>query len=148
MISWIDVAIACFLLLLIPEWNRIHVDREAFQKAAQNWNPQIHVIDHEEAFKKDFKEVVESGHWNAVEEFMNRHPGSAGLRITRYNGGTALHVAVDARHEHIVEKLVAIMSEQELEITNNDGSTALIKAIWKRNYRMVECMLGKKRELG
>jgi ankyrin repeat protein len=85
---------------------------------------------------------VRSGDWNAVEEFLNHHPGSAGLKITD-DGGTALHVAVDAGHEHIVEKLVAIMSEQELEITDNDGDTALINAIDKENYRMAECMLRK-----
>ncbi|KAE8056199.1 hypothetical protein FH972_012990 [Carpinus fangiana] len=109
---------------------------------AQNWN-QINVIDHE-AFKVEFEEVVRRGDWNSVEEFMNRYPGSAGLKITG-DGGMALHVAVDAEHEHIVEKLVAIMSEQELEITNNDGATALAEMItWGKNpslEKWAECML-------
>ncbi|KAE8038600.1 hypothetical protein FH972_011094 [Carpinus fangiana] len=128
----------------LAEWNRIHVDREAFQKVAQNWN-QINVDDHE-AFKEEFKEVVRRGDSNSVEEFMNRHPGSAGLKIT-YSGDTVLHVAVDAGHGNIVEMLVAIMSEQELEITNNEGNTALINAIRKENYRMAECMLRKNKNL-
>ncbi|XP_059439842.1 uncharacterized protein LOC132172371 [Corylus avellana] len=104
----------------LAEWNQIN----AFQKAAQNWN-QINV-DHE-AFKEDFIKVVESGDLNAVEEFIKRHPGSAGLKISNL-GGTALHVAVAAKHEHIVKKLVAIMSEQELCITDEVGDTALADA--------------------
>ncbi|KAE8038603.1 hypothetical protein FH972_011097 [Carpinus fangiana] len=128
----------------LAEWNRINVDREAFRKVAQNWD-QINVIDHE-AFKEEFEEVVGRGDWNAVNEFMNCHPGSVGLKITN-SGDTALHVAVDAGHGHIVEKLVAIMSEQELEITNNEGNTALINAIDEENYRMAKCMLGKNMNL-
>ncbi|KAE8056200.1 hypothetical protein FH972_012991 [Carpinus fangiana] len=113
----------------LAEWNRINVDVEAFQKVAQNWN-QINVIDHE-AFKVEFEEVVRRGDWNSVEEFMNRYPGSAGLKITG-NGGTALHVAVDARHGHIVKKLAAIMSKQELVVQDKRGWTALFNAFLYR----------------
>ncbi|XP_059453488.1 uncharacterized protein LOC132184022 [Corylus avellana] len=124
---------------ILAEWNRTNVDREAFLKVAQNWK---HInIDHE-AFKKDFKKVVESGVWNDVEDFLMRHPDSAGLKITK-NGKTALHVAVDAGHESIVEKLVVKMSEQELAVKDEYGDTALFKTIYKKNYRMAECMLRK-----
>ncbi|XP_059429123.1 uncharacterized protein LOC132162930 [Corylus avellana] len=102
------------------EWSQIN----AFQKAAQNLN--------HEAFKKSFQEVVRSGDWNAVEEFIERHPGSAGLKITNL-GGTALHLAVQNVYEHIVEKLVAIMSEQELEVRDNNGYIALDYVLRSKN---------------
>jgi ankyrin repeat protein len=89
---------------------------------------------------------VQRGNWNAVQEFLSRHPGSEGLKIT-ISGGTALHVAVDTRHGHIVKKLVAIMSEQELEVTDKYGKTALFNTIDEGNYYMAECMLTKNENL-
>jgi hypothetical protein len=72
---------------------------------------------------------VQSGDWNAVKEFIEHRPGSTGLKITN-SGGRALHFAVQAKQEHIVEKLVKIMSKQELTITNNYGDTALSYALY------------------
>ncbi|XP_062174035.1 uncharacterized protein LOC133879477 isoform X2 [Alnus glutinosa] len=94
-------------------------------------------VDHEVLNK-----AVRSGNWNAVEVFLKRHPGAAGVKITNL-GQTALHVAVGAGHENIVEKLVVKMSEGELAVKNGYGDTALADTIYKGNYRMAVCMLRK-----
>jgi ankyrin repeat protein len=102
----------------MAEWNQINVDHVAFKKA------------------------VRSGNWYAVEEFLVCHPDYAGLQITSL-GQTALHIAIKAGHKHIVEKLVAQMSEEELEVKNKFGNTALDDIVFKGNYQMAVCMLRK-----
>jgi len=46
-----------------------------------------------------------------------------------------------------VEKLVDVMSEEDLAIPNKDGNTALVLAISAGNYRMTACMLRKNNNL-
>jgi ankyrin repeat protein len=62
-------------------------------------------------------------------------------------GNTALHLAVEAGHERIVEKLVDVMSVEHLAIPTNDGNIALVLAINAGNYRMASCMLRKNNNL-
>ncbi|XP_042958254.1 uncharacterized protein LOC122293884 isoform X1 [Carya illinoinensis] len=56
-------------------------------------------------------------------------------------GQTALHTAVTYGHEHIVEELVKLMSNQSLALHDSDGYTALSIAAVLGNWRMVVCML-------
>jgi ankyrin repeat protein len=46
-----------------------------------------------------------------------------------------------------VEKLVDVMSEEDLAIPDEYGDTALVYAITMGNYRMTACMLGKNNNL-
>jgi ankyrin repeat protein len=46
-----------------------------------------------------------------------------------------------------VEKLVDVMSEEDLAIQSNNGNTALVDAINAGNYRMTSCMLRKNNNL-
>ncbi|XP_062175427.1 uncharacterized protein LOC133880493 isoform X4 [Alnus glutinosa] len=92
--------------------------------------------------------AVQRGDWNATEEFLNGQPGAWSAKIT-FLGETALHVAVKAGrdHEHIVEKLVDVMSEEDLAIQDSFGGTALAYTINSGNYRMAACMLKKNKKL-
>ena len=67
-------------------------------------------------------------------------------KITTF-GETALYVAVYVGHEHIMEKLVDLMSEEDLTIPNNVGNTTLVNVICVGNYRMAVCMLRKNNNL-
>ena len=82
----------------------------------------------------------------AAKEFLNRHPHAISAKIT-VTDKTALHVAAEAGHVHIVEELVKQMSEEDLEIKDIYGYTALAQATYNGNYRIAECMLGKNENL-
>ena len=90
--------------------------------------------------------ALKIGDWNAAKEFLNRHPNAISAKIT-VTDKTALHVAAGAGHVHIVEELVKQMSEENLEIKDSEGFTALAQAAYAGNYRMAECMLGKNENL-
>ena len=94
----------------------------------------------------DLYKALQIGDWNAAKEFLNRYPLAISAKIT-VRDKTALHVAVEAGHVHIVEELVEQMSEENLEIKNILGYTALALAAYYGNYRMAECMLGKNENL-
>ncbi|XP_059438930.1 uncharacterized protein LOC132171583 [Corylus avellana] len=89
---------------------------------------------------------IDNGEWVAVKHFLNRNPDAKSARISD-NGGTVLHVAVSAKRTDFVEKLVAeLMSKEELEITDDNGLTALARAAILKNKGMVECMRRKNAE--
>ena len=94
----------------------------------------------------DLYKALQIGNWNAAKEFLNRHPYAISAKIT-IRDQTALHVAAKAGHVHIVEELVKQMSEENLEIKDTDGFTALARVACFGNYRIAECMLGKNENL-
>ena len=94
----------------------------------------------------DLYKALQIGDWNAAKEFLNRHPHAISAKITA-NDQTALHVAAEAGHVHIVEELVKQMSVENLEIKDIYDYTALARAAYNGSYRMAECMLGKNENL-
>ncbi|KAL4599528.1 hypothetical protein ACB092_11G133100 [Castanea dentata] len=90
--------------------------------------------------------ALQIGDWNAVKEFLNRHPHAISAKIT-VSDKTALHVATEAKHVHIVGELVKLMSEENLAIEDYEGCTALAQAAYIGNYRIAECLLGKNKDL-
>ena len=94
----------------------------------------------------DLFKALQIGDWNAANEFLKRHPHAISAKIT-VTDKTALHVAAEAGHVHIVEELVKQMSEETLEIKDIYGYTALARATYNGEYRMAECMLGKNENL-
>ena len=81
----------------------------------------------------DLNKALQIGDWNAAKEFLNRHPHAISAKIT-VRGKTALYVAAEAGHVHVVEIIY-------------EGFTALARAAYSGNYRMAECMLGKNENL-
>ena len=94
----------------------------------------------------DFYKALQIGNWNAAKEFLNLHPNAISAKIT-IRDQTALHVAAGAGHVHIAEELVKQMSEENLEIKDIYGFTALARAASFGNYRVAECMLEKNENL-
>ena len=90
----------------------------------------------------DLYKALRIGNWNAAKEFLDRNPHAISAKIT-VTDKTALHVAAEAGHLDIVEELVKQMSEEDLEIKDNQSYTALAQATYFGNHRMAECMLGK-----
>ncbi|XP_040992718.1 ankyrin repeat-containing protein ITN1-like [Juglans microcarpa x Juglans regia] len=90
--------------------------------------------------------ALQSGDWNSAKQFLNLQPNSKSAKITT-SGKTALHVSVEAGHVHIVEALVEVMSKDDLEVQDNFGNTALLKATSTGQYKMVECILRKNKKL-
>ncbi|KAE8124497.1 hypothetical protein FH972_019376 [Carpinus fangiana] len=90
--------------------------------------------------------AVQSGDWKNAKEFLKLHPNALSEKIT-FMGKTALHIAVAAGHVHIVEEMVERMSEENLEIRDNGGLTALAEIVLVGNHRMAECMLRKNKHL-
>ena len=94
----------------------------------------------------DLNKALQIGDWNAAREYLDRNPDAISAKIT-VRDQTALHVAAEAGHVHIVEELVKQMSEENLEIKDNEGLTVLAQAAYNGNYHIAECMLGKNENL-
>ena len=85
----------------------------------------------------------------ATEKLLEDHPEAVNARITSY-GETALHIATMLGHLGIVEKLVQLMSEDDLELVNNNSVTALQYAAFNNNkdsIKAVKCMVEKNKRL-
>ncbi|XP_021800090.1 uncharacterized protein LOC110744426, partial [Prunus avium] len=91
---------------------------------------------------KPLFDAVLSGDWNTAKEFLTLHPDAIRARLPSTND-TALHKAIELEHEHIVEGLVQLMSEEDLKLKENDGWTALALAAQRGYIEMVKCMVRK-----
>jgi hypothetical protein len=85
-----------------------------------------------------------NGDWDAIKTYLSRYPSARKAKIKLY-GGTALHVAAFSGHLRVVEGLVKLMSDEELEIKDNQGNTALSIAaiVGKRKI----CLVRKNKHL-
>ncbi|KAB1225386.1 hypothetical protein CJ030_MR1G015674 [Morella rubra] len=90
--------------------------------------------------------AIRIGDWDAVNEFLQHQPNTLSGEITA-TSDSALRIAVDAGNLSIVEKLVQLMHEEDLEIRDNSGDTALHMAAVYGKYRMAECMVSKNTKL-
>lgn len=68
--------------------------------------------------------AVDAGDWEAALKFLEEHPNSLTASLSA-DGDTALHVAVLAGHEEIVEELVKKLDAEDLAIKNKMNATAL-----------------------
>ncbi|CAL8118538.1 unnamed protein product [Prunus armeniaca] len=119
--------------------------KRAWDTLAENFKPKP-------GYYNDFHQcqplfdAVWSGDWDEAKQFLTLHPNAIRTRLPSTNE-IALHMATDLEHEHIVEELVQLMSEEDLEITDNDGWTALALAASRGNIKMVECMVRKSKKI-
>ena len=110
---------------------------------------QLTGTDHNDGFQRyrPFFNAVRDNDWNAAKTFLDQHPDA--LRATiAFSGKNALHVAITAGHESIVEELVELMTEQDLEMKNSYGSTVLSTAIKETaSVAIAKCLIGKNKKL-
>ncbi|CAK7325270.1 unnamed protein product [Dovyalis caffra] len=86
------------------------------------------------------------GYCDAARNHLSQYPGAKTVKIKPY-GETALHVAAYAGNLKFVEELVKLMSEEELEIQDNRGKTALFIAAAVGITEMAECLVRKNKNL-
>ncbi|CAL8118552.1 unnamed protein product [Prunus armeniaca] len=120
--------------------------KRAWDTLAENFKPKPFLPRYDKGLYKPLFDVVSRGDWNEAKEFLTLHPDAIRARHP-YSNNTALYMATELEHEHIVEELVQLMSEEDLEITDNDGWTALALAAQRGNIKMVECMVGKSKKI-
>ncbi|XP_060675997.1 uncharacterized protein LOC125421520 isoform X2 [Ziziphus jujuba] len=129
--------------------------KEAWDKLAESMvmagpEPLIQAAIQENAISTDWVRqleplynAVQDGDYNATKQIIETNPGVARARIT-FSRRTALHVAAMAGHMSIVKLLVQAMFPKDLEITDDDGFTALAVAIISNATRSIaECMVTK-----
>ncbi|KAH7860543.1 hypothetical protein Vadar_014721 [Vaccinium darrowii] len=90
--------------------------------------------------------AIESGDWKQIKGLLELHDNPVSARITS-KGDTALHVAILAGHLGIAEKLVKLMSADDLEITNEFGSTGLSLAAICGCTKLAKLMVDKNPKL-
>ncbi|XP_058187977.1 uncharacterized protein LOC131304660 [Rhododendron vialii] len=90
--------------------------------------------------------TIENGDWEETKRLLDMGGNSVSARITS-KGDTALHVAIMAGHLGIAEKLVILMSADDLEITNEFGSTALSLAAISGCTKLAKAMVDKNPKL-
>ncbi|GKV34313.1 hypothetical protein SLEP1_g42690 [Rubroshorea leprosula] len=94
---------------------------------------------------------IKKGDSDAVKELFETHPlysvvledRSAALE----DRSTLLHVAIAAGQVELAKKLISVMSDEELEIRNKRGQTALSSAACKGSRKIVECLVEKNKRL-
>ncbi|CAK7325259.1 unnamed protein product [Dovyalis caffra] len=86
------------------------------------------------------------GNWDETKRFLDQHPDAINAKISHF-GVTALHVATIAGNAEVVEKLVELMSPEDLEIEENGGCTALSYAAREGITKMAKCMIRKNKNL-
>nr|XP_048326670.1 uncharacterized protein LOC125421520 [Ziziphus jujuba var. spinosa] len=129
--------------------------KEAWDKLAESMvtagpEPLIQAAIQENAISTDWVHQLEplynavrDGDYNATKQIIETNPGVAKARIT-FSRMTAPHVAAMAGHMRVVNLLVQKMSPQDLEITDDDGFTALTVAILSNPTRNIaESMVSK-----
>ncbi|XP_020415689.1 uncharacterized protein LOC18783198 [Prunus persica] len=89
---------------------------------------------------------LKRGDWNAAKEFIDRHPEALTHRGSS-SGGTALHEAIERKQLHIVEELLKLMTEEDLEIEDDNGCTAFFYALQKGMAAIVAKMVKKNKSL-
>ncbi|KAK4254675.1 hypothetical protein QN277_010023 [Acacia crassicarpa] len=82
------------------------------------------------------------GDWKAVNQIMERDSTLLTVAITR-GWLTVLHVAAGANHVHLVEELVKKMEDNDLELQDYKGNTALCFAAASGNTKIAETMVQK-----
>ncbi|KAJ6287828.1 hypothetical protein OIU76_028847 [Salix suchowensis] len=90
----------------------------------------------------DLYKYAHNGDWNAIENYLRQYPDAIKAKIKPY-GGTALHVAIYAGNLNVVEELVRLMSEEDLQIQDDKGNTALFSAATVGITKMAKCLVNK-----
>ncbi|XP_019155839.1 PREDICTED: ankyrin repeat-containing protein At5g02620-like [Ipomoea nil] len=90
--------------------------------------------------------TAKEGDWGTAELILKRNLDYARQKITKA-GETLLHVAVAARRNEFVEKLVKMLDPIDLELRNDSKRTAFVYAIELGEKRMAEVMVEKNKKL-
>ena len=93
-----------------------------------------------------FFDAVGRDDWSSAQEFLNEHPEAQSVRHPVL-GRTALHIAARRGYEQMVQKLVQVMKEEDQEILDNKGQTALVLALGTGKTSIAKFMADKNRKI-
>ncbi|MED6179824.1 hypothetical protein PIB30_004468 [Stylosanthes scabra] len=120
--------------LSATDCNRLAIQVEEAEYAQLSLGPK------ERAY---LRKAVTSGNWNEASSYDKTHPTYWLRTPLTMNGDIALHIAVAMQHTDFVEKLVQLMSLQDMEIVNADGNTAFSIAVISGNMEIIKSLLNK-----
>ncbi|PRQ21291.1 putative ankyrin repeat-containing domain-containing protein [Rosa chinensis] len=95
---------------------------------------------HFDSSYEPFFDSVVNGDWENAKECLATLliPNVLRARNPAARGSTALHIAAREGHVHIVKELVLLMTQEDLEIRDDNGCTALHIAVQKENVDAVK----------
>lgn len=85
--------------------------------------------------------------WSVVIGMLQRSSLIDALNRGSSSGGTALREAIDRKHFDIVEELLKLMTKEDLEIEDGNGSTAFFYALIRGMAPIVASMVKKNEKL-
>ncbi|CAN6571756.1 unnamed protein product [Malus baccata var. baccata] len=72
-------------------------------------------------------DAIAKGDWSSAKKYLTKHPDAIRERGS-LSGSTALHMAVSMENEYMAKELVELMTEEDLEIEDANGATAITLA--------------------
>ncbi|MED6161834.1 hypothetical protein PIB30_064493 [Stylosanthes scabra] len=93
-------------------------------------------------YKREIYWAAISGDWVKASSYNQAHPNWMRIPLTE-DGDTALHMAVSMEQTNFVEKLIKLMSVEDMEILNVDGNTAFSLAAISGNLKIAKLLLHK-----
>ncbi|CAN6702184.1 unnamed protein product [Malus baccata var. baccata] len=105
-----------------------------------------HESDDDDSYLKPLFKHVRGGDWNAAKAFLDQNP-EAIRKVYPADGGTIIHAAILGRQFYIVKKLLQLMREEDLAITDVNGCTPLVYAICQKSIGIVENMIEKNKNI-
>ncbi|XP_021815714.1 uncharacterized protein LOC110758214 [Prunus avium] len=93
-----------------------------------------------------FFDNVAKGDWDLAKEYLSRNPEAIRERYSIL-GLTALQLAVSLENVNMVKALVELMTEEDLEIQDANGLTAMAYAVANGITQLTKCMIEKHKTL-
>ncbi|XP_009343383.3 uncharacterized protein LOC103935349 [Pyrus x bretschneideri] len=90
-------------------------------------------------------DAVAKGDWSSAEKYLTMHPDAIRERGS-LSGSTALHMAVSMENEYMAKELVKLMTEEDLEIEDANGVTAIALAT-QIGPEVARCIIEKNKRL-
>ncbi|XP_062095017.1 ankyrin repeat-containing protein NPR4-like isoform X2 [Humulus lupulus] len=94
------------------------------------------------AFGVPLYKAALKGEWEIANAILTKDPRLLTASICK-GGQNVLHFAAGTKHVHFVEKLVEVMTEEELELTDKKGNTAFCSAVATGAVQVATIMLLK-----
>ncbi|PQQ17130.1 uncharacterized protein Pyn_27851 [Prunus yedoensis var. nudiflora] len=93
-----------------------------------------------------FLDFVTNGDWDSAKEYLDINPDVIRKRGS-ISGATALHMAVVLEDEDMAMSLVELMAEEDLEIQDANGVTAIGAAANKGLAQVAKCIVEKNKKI-
>ncbi|XP_021817827.1 uncharacterized protein LOC110759980 [Prunus avium] len=93
-----------------------------------------------------FIDFVTNGDWDSAKEYLGINPDVIRKRGS-VSGATALHLAVGLEYEDMAMSLVELMAEEDLEIQDANGVTAIGFAANKGLAQVAKCIVEKNKKI-